>query len=474
MMRPFPVAAVVIALLGLALRARLLDRADLWGDEAVSWAVASAPLSEVPSRCVDLEAKPPLYFLLLHGWMGIGGDSERALRSLSLMAWPPFALLMIVLGRRFCGRWALLPLFLASVSPLLGYYGVEARPYAMLLTAETAFLWLAVRADEDPSPSSRALLAGGSFLVLLLQFTGVFYVVPVFLALLLRHRRDPREVARLLIPQVVAAGIYVIVVFGIPGMARRLGGLDREWWAAYPSWSQVLSAPVRLLAPVVSWKSYIDPSRPSNVLLLPCAGFLFMLAAGGLWISRNRRFLMTAGAAVLGLVVVYSLFRANLLFERYYIGVAPVLLLGVGSALEGCSARWPASWKALVPATVLSSIVLLWMLPPFEGAARYRGPVEVILSNERGRVSILTAHWDGPSTRYYSRREKNRIRFFDGSAAVGEAIADPAPLFYLRSAAWGGRGGGMESFLLRRAIILVPVYEGGGTIVFRVDRGSPR
>jgi uncharacterized membrane protein len=468
----FPAAAVALTLLGFALRVRCLDRADLWGDEAVSWAVADGPFSGVVARTVAKEAKPPLYFLALQVWMRVFGDSEASMRSLSLTAWPPFALLMVLLGRSCCGRWSLLPLLLAAVSPLLIYYGVEARPYAFLVGAETLFLWRALRADEAPSPRSGILLAAAAFLILSLQFTGLFFIAPVLVALLVRHRRNRKELAGLLIPQVAAGMLFAGLLLAIPGMALRLTSLQNQWWASAPSWVQVLSAPVRMLAPVASWKTAIDPSRPLHFLLLPCAALLFLLACWGLATSRRRSLLLPAGAGVLGLVALYSLVRANLLFERYYIGVAPVLLLGIGAALDALSEKWPASWKVLVPAVVGAQLALLGLLPPFEGAAHYRGPVAAVLARERGPVVILTAHWDGPSTRYCARRELGRVSVPD---RIDEnALADPRPLYYLHSASWGDRSGEARRVLSGKAAALVPVYEEAGTTVTFVERRAPK
>src|SRR5437016_8231861 len=103
---------VALLLLGLEVRVRHLGGADLWGDEAVSWFVGSVRLSELLSRIAAFEVKPPLYFLGLHFWMRAFGDTEASMRAFSALFWPPFALLVFDLGRRLCGRWALLPLFL--------------------------------------------------------------------------------------------------------------------------------------------------------------------------------------------------------------------------------------------------------------------------------------------------------------------------------------------------------------------------
>jgi len=75
------VAGLVITSLGL--RIGDLGR-GLWIDEGISVGVASHRLSEIPGLLAQ-DGSPPLYYVLLHGWMALFGSSEQATHALSLV-----------------------------------------------------------------------------------------------------------------------------------------------------------------------------------------------------------------------------------------------------------------------------------------------------------------------------------------------------------------------------------------------------
>ena len=86
--------AVAAALL-LATAATLLLRTGIlhsgyWIDEAITVGIASHDVADIP-RTLRLDGSPPLFYLLLHGWMALVGTGEAATRALPLL----FALLAV-------------------------------------------------------------------------------------------------------------------------------------------------------------------------------------------------------------------------------------------------------------------------------------------------------------------------------------------------------------------------------------------
>ncbi len=78
--------AGLVALLAISLLLRLEGLGvSLWLDEGISIGIASHPLGDIPGLLVQ-DGSPPLYYLLLHGWMSLFGDGAVAVRSLSLLA----------------------------------------------------------------------------------------------------------------------------------------------------------------------------------------------------------------------------------------------------------------------------------------------------------------------------------------------------------------------------------------------------
>jgi len=142
---------VLILGLGLAARVYQLARQGLWIDEGYSVTLAGlSPASIVAGTAADQH--PPLYYLLLHGWLGLVGRSEFAVRFLSVAAGILTLAVLYAVGRRMSsarlGLWSAL---LLALSPIHIQYSQEARMYTLLallglLSVYTLRCWL-----EQPS-----------------------------------------------------------------------------------------------------------------------------------------------------------------------------------------------------------------------------------------------------------------------------------------------------------------------------------
>jgi mannosyltransferase len=123
------VAVAVVA--GVALR--FITRSPLWLDEALSANIAALPISEIPDA-LRHDGHPPLYYVVLHMWAEVVGQSDFAVRALSGLlsaATLPFAWLA---GRRRGGPLlGLLTLAVFSLSPFVLRYATETRMYALVM-----------------------------------------------------------------------------------------------------------------------------------------------------------------------------------------------------------------------------------------------------------------------------------------------------------------------------------------------------
>ena len=132
------VAAVLILLGVCALGLSQITRDSLWDDEAWSVWAAGAPRLSVVLERVQADVHPPLYFLLLHGWMRVTGDSVLALRLPSLwMGLIALAGTFAVGARLFDRRTGLWAMLLLGAAGFLLYYTREARMYTLLLALAT-------------------------------------------------------------------------------------------------------------------------------------------------------------------------------------------------------------------------------------------------------------------------------------------------------------------------------------------------
>ena len=137
---------------------------QLFRDEAASWYLASHSLGDMLAISSH-ETFPPLYLLLLSGWMTLFGTSEAALRSLSVVAGVGIVLATWRWARDAVGRGgALIAATLVALSPGLVIDAREARMYSLetfFATAAWWLLWLLIAGGADwPNWRRRAAEAG--------------------------------------------------------------------------------------------------------------------------------------------------------------------------------------------------------------------------------------------------------------------------------------------------------------------------
>ncbi len=75
-------AVVLGGLVTAGVVARFVAPPELWLDEAQSVAIARLPLPEL-FAALEQDGSPPLYYLLLHAWIAVFGESATAVRVLS-------------------------------------------------------------------------------------------------------------------------------------------------------------------------------------------------------------------------------------------------------------------------------------------------------------------------------------------------------------------------------------------------------
>jgi hypothetical protein len=137
---------VAFALLvgAIAVRIAVIDR-SLWLDETISVLQVNRPWLQVAEGQIN-NVHPPLFHLLLHGWVELFGTAAAAMRVLSIL----WSLLAV------CAVWgwsreafpAVSPVpaaALTAFSPFAVWYATEVRMYAQLLALVALGGWLAWR-----------------------------------------------------------------------------------------------------------------------------------------------------------------------------------------------------------------------------------------------------------------------------------------------------------------------------------------
>jgi mannosyltransferase len=210
----------LVLLLATILRIYRLDAQSFWNDEG-----NSARLAE---RSIDLilagakgDIHPPGYYLALHFWRLVLGQSEAALRSLSVVCSLFTVGVAFALGRRlFQDETAgLLAAAFVAINPFQIYYAQEARMYAMLALWAIASTWALVAWWWDPQ-RERAGKRMYLFAYVLLAVAGLYthYAFPFILlaqnlaiGVWLWRTRLREGTVRRLIAWIVAQGVVLIL-----------------------------------------------------------------------------------------------------------------------------------------------------------------------------------------------------------------------------------------------------------------------
>jgi len=121
-----------------ALRVYRLDAQSLWNDEGTSVALSALSLDAIINGAAR-DIHPPAYYFLLHFWMPLVGNSEYAVRFLSVIAGVLTVAFVFRIAHSFFDvEVAILVAYLCAFSPFQVYYSQEARMYIWVT------LWAAI------------------------------------------------------------------------------------------------------------------------------------------------------------------------------------------------------------------------------------------------------------------------------------------------------------------------------------------
>jgi hypothetical protein len=360
---------IILVLVSLWLRTRSL-RMYYWIDEGLSVGIASHHLTHIPSL-LGQDGSPPLYYLLLHIWMGIRGHGEVATHELSLI----FALLTIPVaywagGTLFDRRAGLICAGLAAGAPYLTTYAQETRMYALLtllsLIAAGAFLHVFVRRDRRYLPvfvvaTAAALYTHNWALFLALTAAAAFLVCVRAAAPELRRRlwRDGL---------IAAAGVVVLYAPWLPTLVYQARHTGAPWD----------------LPPVV-WS--LSQGLYATVGGRGAAAALLLAGGSGLWALRQpgsaqERLLLAAKALlILGfgtLLVAWAYSKLTPAWAIRYLGVvvAPLILLfGLGVSRAG-----------RLGMVALALIACWWILDPVPSSRDAKSNVGAVAAQARAHL----------------------------------------------------------------------------------------
>jgi hypothetical protein len=363
----------LLCVVSLWLRTRVLG-AGFWIDEGISVGIAHHPFDSIP-HLLRGDGSPPLYYLLLHVWIGWFGDGERATHTLSLV----FALACIPaaywVGRSLFGRTAAwICALLATIDPYLTYYAQETRMYSLAallsIVATGAYVHGVIEGRRRWLPA----LVVSLDLLLYTHNWGLFFCVGLAAATVVFARNRWREAV------VAAAATAIVYAPWLPTLldqARHTGAP----WASRPGVYALVLAPGSVFAVDVAF------------------GALALAAGAGLWRRRHETaamsVLVVAGATIL--VAWLESQVSSSWTSRYFAVLLGPLLLAAGAGL--------ARAGRLAIAAIALAVVLWAGYSLRDEKSNAREIAHAVAPSLRAGDLVLTTHPEQvPVLRYYLGR----------------------------------------------------------------------
>ncbi len=332
-----------LTLLALGLRLFRLGFRSLWLDEAYSLKLASADWQGIVQGAA-MDIHPPLFHILLGGWIRVFGTSEYALRSLSalmgaLLIPVIFKLVAVMINRRAAwftaGLTAVSPYFLE-----LSRSGRMAGLLALLVVLAWYFFWRFLNDDRIWS------IVGYGAAILAALYTHYFG----FLVLFSQHLYIFMGIGKLKLSREKRKAWMLIQMFLLLGYSpwltifwKHLSSGGPSWRGVGASWFEPLHSLYSFMVGISCW-TLADKLSAGSLLLvaaIPAGAYLIPRWRDwyGVMLPRAWGLILTGIFVPLGLVWVYSINKINVFDNRYLSFPAAACLLLLGTALAALPRR---------------------------------------------------------------------------------------------------------------------------------------
>ncbi|MEP6952543.1 MAG: glycosyltransferase family 39 protein [Solirubrobacteraceae bacterium] len=326
-----------------ALHTHALD-AGYWIDEGISVGISSHHLVAIPG-VLRQDGSPPLYYLLLHGWMALFGSSPVATHALSAA----FAIAAVP-----AAYWAIAPLSaggglvaaaIIALDPFVGLYADETRMYSLVLLLSVVVCGCFLRALVLGRAQAAAPLAIALALLLYTHAWGAFLAASAGAAWLGLVALGPHRRELLRTGAIAFGGALALFAPWVPTLLYQARHTAAPW-SHRPVLPSLGTAMTRM-----------GSGQRADLVLsaLLVVGGVFALVRGGPGMRSGVLALLVLAAATLLGAWAYSRYGSPAWALRYLVVVLGPLALVIGL----CAGRIPMVGPVAVVA-VLAVGLLVW------------------------------------------------------------------------------------------------------------------
>ena len=440
---------LAVLLLAFGLRAYHLGADSLWYDETVSVHLAGKSLPALVAHTAG-DIHPPGYYVLLHAWTRLAGNSDLAVAYFSLF----FGLLLVVLAYRVGGqvfgpRAGLLAAFLVAISPYNVWYSQEVRMYTLGAVLGMGVLGAVIPLLAEPGARGPRVgkwlilyaLFGALGLWMLYYFAFLLVAINLMVGLWWLATRRSRGVGWGWLGRWALAQVVLILLYApwIPVAWRQATDPPVPPWRGFTGLGDLVAESWSAL----SLGQAVEMAQVWPALLLFAVLFVLGLLAkrlsprlrGGLAGAQSLPWFLAGCVFVPVLLIYLASFVTPLYHVRYVLPYSTPFYIIVGAGWAWLWQRWrPAAWLTVAAIVLFSGISLqAYYTEPHQSSDDHRAaarflserwrPGDAILVNAGYAYTALVTYWDGPPIVWRGR--------LVGDGAIGwQAAADRGPVVF--------------------------------------------
>ena len=312
---------IPILLLAIHVRLLYLTKADIWHDEGYTATIINQPLIDIISTTTT-DVHPPFYYIIMHFWQLLFGNSVTALRSFSVVCGAmTVAMLFLLLQKLFSKRIAIFGAFLAALGPFLIRYSDEARMYALAALLGVAATYTFIMAVDKKDKKPWWILYG--FLVAIGIYTQYFLALLLpahFVYLWLKIGGNRTDVIKIFTNKNIwlAAGLcFLLFLPWLPVMISQVSRVSGEFWIPEVNKFTISTT----LSMFLTYDERIV--RYFGLLLLPIMLIISLVLARKFHKYRAAIWLVTIWS-FLPMIIIYTLSKGRPVYlDRYFTYSAP-------------------------------------------------------------------------------------------------------------------------------------------------------
>ncbi|MBO6181357.1 glycosyltransferase family 39 protein [bacterium] len=336
---------LILFIIALGFRFLYMDNA-LWYDEACSWATATDNAGIMHNLLnVDLQ-HTPLYFVLLKFWIKIFGQSETAMRSLSLIFGALTVPFSYIVGNKI-SKNAIFSSMVCAVSPLLVLFSSEVRMYSLVVFLVLLSINFLIDYEQKGDKKSLLKLVGINILIPYTFVGGILYnlsLIICYSAYLLKNKKD--KLRQYLSFEVIEFS-FLIPYFILISHYAKLRSIFVISHEGILKFSHVIDAIRNFFGATIETNIYWVSDGSYNInfkfallVIIPCIYFVIGFIKA---LKSENKFIKTLSTILLCnfiFAVIFAIFKVNVFTSRYILYLLPpVIMLSVIGLSEKFSVK---------------------------------------------------------------------------------------------------------------------------------------